>query len=470
MMVLTLEASTSAAKALLFDTEKGVIAVETEPYSPEIDSGGMQDAEQVYQATLRVGRKVAQGKDISAIAVSGIWHSIVACDSAMRPVTRTYAWTFTGASDICKNVRNDKYLTDLLYNRTGCMPNITYQPYTLLYLLENGLNLGDKLFLSQGGYNFYRMTGERIESDSIVSGMGFLNTHSKKYDNYVLDYIGIKEGQLGILVTYKDTFPLREDCANILGVAPGIPVVPPYPDGALNQVGSNAVRPGIMTFSVGTSAAIRLSTDTPLLSKPHSTWCYVGVESWLCGAATAGACNCINWFKDVVLKGKWSFAELEEQLLDTGETPVFLPFLFGERCPGWQDDRLGCLYDLKGNMDVTQLYRSICEGILFNVYQCYEALTNINGNPEQIIVSGGILNSKKWTQIAADILNQEISLAHTTQASALGGAALALYAAGGVKNVSDFSYDSYDMLSPRQNIREMYRKKYERYLYWYNKN
>jgi len=466
-LVLVLEASTSAAKALLYDSKQGIIAVENEPYSPDFDSGGRQDTEQVYQATLRAGRKAAGGRDVAAVAVGGIWHSITVCDSRMNPVERTHAWTFTKTTDICRSVRKDKAFTEEIYQNTGCYPNVTYAPYVLKYLRENGLTIHDKLLCSQGGYNFFRMTGERLETSCITSGMGILNIHTKQYDEHILGFAGVKAHQFAPLATYRDTRPLTKECADALGIAAGIPVVPAHSDGALNQLGNNAIAPDLMTFSVGTSAAIRLTTEKPVLSDPPATWCYVGVEGYMSGAATAGACNCVNWFKKTVLGDKYSFAELESGLLDNESTPVYLPFPFGERCPGWQDDRLGGFHGLSGGVSAPDMFAGICEGVLFNVYQCYEILTKIMGAPGQIFMSGGILNSPKWTQMAADIFEREITLSQMPQASVLGGAALALHAAGVLSDIRDCkSGGEESIIHPHPEAD--YSRKYARYLHWYH--
>ncbi|MDR1621136.1 MAG: hypothetical protein LBS00_02040, partial [Synergistaceae bacterium] len=75
MRVLVLEASTSAAKALVYDDEKGILSVESESYGPKIDSGGVHDARGVYDVCLRLGRKAVSGagakageKSIAAVA------------------------------------------------------------------------------------------------------------------------------------------------------------------------------------------------------------------------------------------------------------------------------------------------------------------------------------------------------------------------------------------------------------------
>lgn len=476
MQVLVLESSTGAAKAMLYDNETGVVEILTESYDSDIGGHGTLDAQKVYLATMRLGRRLAEGRNIRAVAVCGVWHSILACDENMTPVTPAYLWNFTGTGTISRKYRNDKNLSREIYRHTGCMPNITYQPYALMYMAENGLSFRGKYFASQAGYHFFRLTGKRRETRNIVSGMGFLDIHRLEYDELVADLCSVSPRQFGELVDYRATAFLNEEGAELLGLPIGLPVVPPHSDGALNQIGNGAMCPETMTFSVGTSAAIRLSTDQPVLSDPPATWCYVGVEGWISGAATNGACNCVDWFKKTMLQDRWSFEELEpglsdEKGRDIDASPIFLPFLYGERCPGWNDLRRGGFRNLNGTNNVGDLFRAVTEGVLFNVFQCYEILTKLAGTPEKIVLSGGILNSKAWTQMAADIFQREFVLSPNPHASLIGGVALALHAAGAIGHPNDFSYKEntagISMVSFRSEMADRYRHRFEKYLEYY---
>lgn len=474
MYILALETSTSAAKALLYHPEKGVVDVCTVPYPQTISSGGMQDTDAVFHLTLEAGKQVAAGKDIAGISVGGIWHSIAICNSDGTPALPTYTWTFTGTSQLCRDIRTDTNLSAQIYARTGCMPNVTYQPYTLRYLNSQGVDLTDKLLMSQASYNFLHMTNTRMETPCILSGMGLLNLHTRSYDTETLAFAGVSEAQFAPLGTYQNAMPLNLACAKLLGIKAGIPVVPPHADGALNQLGNGAIAPALMTFSVGTSAAIRLTTPTPILSNPPATWCYMGAEDYMSGAATAGACNCINWFKECMLRNQYSYAQLEKTLLDTeiapNHSPVFLPFLFGERCPGWQDERRGGFSHLNADTDIPAMYAAVCEGILFNIYHCFEILTALSGTPEKIMMSGGILNSQKWTQLAADIFHMPITISTEAQASMIGGAVLGMHVAGMLNNLSDFVDPSPSIVYPREGLSQYYREKFLNYLHYYQQN
>jgi len=103
----------------------------------------------------------------------------------------------------------------------------------------------------------------------------------------------------------------------------------------MNQIGDGAVKKGFMTFSVGTSGALRMISEKPVLPKEPSTWCYyLGEKMWIAGAATAGAGNCIDWFiENCDFSGGLNYEDLENQLgkVNIEYAPGFLPFLYGER-------------------------------------------------------------------------------------------------------------------------------------------
>ncbi|MGM9556671.1 MAG: FGGY-family carbohydrate kinase [Oscillospiraceae bacterium] len=430
MIVLALESSTSSAKAVLYDTSQGVLAVNSCAYPAEICAGGVSDTSAVTALTLETGAAISRGQSVEAVAVCGTWHSIGLCERALTQPGKTYSWDFLPPSGQCAQLRRDPVITDELYSRTGCMPHMTYPRHALRYLASQGLDLRRMQLISQGAYTFYRLTGEYRESISTVSGSGLLNIHTLQYDAFVLDWLGLKPEQLAPLATYRDVSPLTEEAAGRLGIAPGIPVVPAFPDGALNQFAAGSGTMGNMTLSIGTSAAIRMYTTAPKLPENHALWCYYGVDSWMSGAATAGAGNCVNWFMERVLGRTLRFSDLESQLWQMEDIPVFLPFLFGERCPGWNDARRGGFFEVQPEHGAAELYRGLLAGILCNLYQCYEAVCALSGAPEQIHVSGGILNSPGWTQMLANLFRHDLICANEPNMSTIGAAMLAARAAG----------------------------------------
>ncbi len=151
------------------------------------------------------------------------------------------------------------------------------------------------------------------------------------------------------------------------------------------------------------------------------------------------------------------------------DTPVFLPFIFGERCPGWNDDRRDGFVDLKDNHSPKDKYRALQSGIIFNLYQCYESLSKSLSEASDIYVSGGILNSKQWTQMLADIFDKEIKCEKIIDASSFGTIVLGMVNLGIYPSLKDYvkSEDSVKIVKPNKDRVDYYKKEYQRYLYWY---
>lgn len=465
--ILVLESSTTSAKGMLFDTETGKYVMESLPFTLDEDSS-LQNAETVYQQTMAVGRKIATGKKVDIIVLSGAWHSVMLTDEKRTPLTPVYVWSNTEASPLCKILRKDQEFTNWYYQRTGCMVSAIYPSFKLLMMKERGMDLTDKYIMGQGTYNTYKLTGEHVVMDSMLSGSGLMNTHQVDYDEEVLAYIGLRREQLGRIVTYKDTFPLVREAAVMLGLQPGIPVIPAGADGGFNQVGAKAVEPGIMTFSVGTSGAIRLSTDQPIIPEKPSTWCYRSPKNWLSGAATSGATNCVDWFKKKMFEPGTTYEEIEAGYCGREELPIFLPFLFGERSPGWDDGRFGGFLDVKPDHTRFDLYQSVLEGVLFNLYQCYEVISKINGVPKKVMLSGGILHSAHWTKLCVDLFNIPMTVSRIEHSSLMGG----VYLGAEILKVPVHEEKNQDLcdrrIDPDEKAHEKLMKRYARYRALYN--
>jgi len=471
MIALVLESSTTSAKAMLYSSEEGIVDVKAVPYDAKYNYDGMQDPEYVFSKTIEMGRLVSEGYHVDVIAICGVWHSVMACDKNMSPVSPVYSWSYTGAAELTSKLRQDEGYANDYYHRCGCMPHVTYTPFKLMHLKKQGMNLDDKYLCEQSTYNFFQLTGKYHSSHSLISGGGLLNINEKTYDQQILREIGISENQLGSLVTYKDTQPLNENGARLLGLKAGIPVIPPMADGAMNQVGAGALNPDrIMTLSVGTSAAIRMTTEQPLLPEEPSTWCYLSPSSWwISGAATAGACNCIDWaLKSLFPKGT-SHLDVQMNKVDFDDLPVFLPFIFGERCPGWKDERKAGFIDINNNHTNLDLYYSVMFGVLFNLFQCYEILCGLNGSPDRVKISGGILNSPIWTQICSDIFRKDLEIpgAGMEHASMMGGVVLASELFGELSDIGQYETETKEIVKYNPERHEEYMEYYQRYLHWY---
>lgn len=464
MWILALEASTTSAKAMLYDTVTGTWEEKTRPYGKMNCQEGLHDPDRVLNCMADIGREISRGKKADIISLSGAWHSVLLCTRELKPATPVYPWSATHAAKVCKRLRQDKAFVDEYYHRTGCMVNATYPLFKLLYLKEQGFATEQHFILDQGTYNNYRLTGQMASTRCLMSGSGLMNIHTREYDETYLDMAGLRKEQLARLTEWEDTVPLSKEGAVLLGQREGTPVILTNSDGGLNQIGVGAVKEDIMTFSAGTSGAMRLSTKAPVIPASKGTWCYLSPTGWLSGAATAGCCNCIDWFKNQVAGRQVTYKELEQDSSHIMNTPVFLPFLYGERCPGWDDERSGGFSRLRPRHTMTDMYRGVQQGVLFHLFHCYQILTRAAGIPEKIKLSGGILHSLIWSQMCADIFGRELEIDESKQSSLMGAVVLARVKTGGLSDIRDYTPEIKRIICPDLDKTRVYKDKFEEFL------
>ena len=479
MLILVLEASTASAKAMLYKSGEGIIGTLPRNYSADAGDTITFDADILMNETMLVGKELLEKKGIrrvDMITTCSIWsHSLLMLDRDKKPVSRLSTWADTKASSTTQEYRKDNLLYTSLYKRTGCPIHVTYTLWKYIHEKESGNTRMASFIASMPEYLFLKLTGEFAVSKSTASAGGFLNLHTLQWDEEALGLAGIKDSMLPKLVDSEYTAPLSKEAAGILGLDEGTPVLITGADGCMNQIAAGAFGDDIMSLSVGTSAAIRITTKKPVLADVPSTWCYVGVENmWIAGSATAGAGNCVDWISKKLLghSGRINLKELDkgaENTLLKGDAPIFLPFLAGERCPGWDDTKSAMMSGLRINHDIFDMYYSILEGVLFNLKQCYEITIPIVGyTPKLISISGGIEKSPFWLLMAASIFGLPVYVDGLMHASLLGAAYMGLKAAGEIASVKDIKPRMQKRCEPDLSKKAHYEKRFEMYIKQYN--
>ena len=478
MNILALEASTSSAKAVIYSDTKGIIAARDRAYDPNISNVVTQDPDGIYRALLDCGGSLLEshGKDIQgeidAIALCSTWHSLLITDKQGKPVDRILTWADNRSADIVNRYKKDTGLVNDIYKRTGCPAHTNFPLWKWMHFKENcDIDTTSLRLSSQSDYIFKRMTGDWGVSRSVASGSGFLNIHTLDWDEHILEFAGLAAEQLAPLQDPEYTAPLGAEAAEALNVREGIPVVITGPDGALNQVGAGAMGEGVMTMSVGTSGQSEWLLTTLNYPRFHQPGATILQRKKAGRAATSGAGNCVNWFVKTLNKNKYSYDDLESFIDETRlmDAPVFLPFMFGERSPGWEGSRLGGFTQLSGDHGLGQLYYAVLEGILLNIYQCYEILTQVGGVPHDIRISGGIENSKFWLQMAADIFQREIQTFDLEHSSTMGAIAMALKVLGSMNSLQDFKLKPRETIVPNRDKAKFYEHRFQKYLEWYHR-
>ncbi len=113
-----------------------------------------------------------------------------------------------------------------------------------------------------------------------------------------------------------------------------------------------------------------------------------------------------------------------------------LPYLTGERAPIWDEDAVASFYGLRLHHTCNHLLRAGLEAVVYSAHWVAEKVTHYTGQPERLIGSGGVLQHPVMRQVVADVFGVPLYYRSQVDASALGAAALALYAVGEWENLN----------------------------------
>ncbi|MBC7776875.1 MAG: gluconokinase [Phycisphaerae bacterium] len=416
-MVIALDIGTTNIKAVAFSAVGAALAAAERTNQTFASCAGWseQAPAKVFQNVLEVLShlllKMAQEHPMDkprAIVFSSAMHGLVAVDNAGLPLTNFMLWSDVRAVEEARVLRQKGGGGEDLYRRTGVPIHPMSPLVKLIWLRKNLPVLFQKThkFLGIKEFVWFRLTG-KFESDiSCASATGLMNLWKNEWDNEALAAAGISTEQLPILVSPTHT------AMSVLRMFPeGLPLIIGASDGALANLGSGATDSGQVAITVGTSAAIRMMTNTPILDEQMRTFCYrLDAKRCIVGGASNNGTNALEWLRTSVFQSSLSPEDFANQAMAVpagAEGLQFFPYLLGERAPLWDASARASFVGLTAQHTQAHFVRAVMEGVLINLKSIADLLEE--KTPIQTIhVSGGFAHNKLWVSMLGEVFQKEI--------------------------------------------------------------
>ncbi len=398
------------------------------------------DAEELIRRTVKcidaavegLGRR---GTDVSAVGVTTLVSNVVGVDRVGRTLTAVYAYADTRAEADARRLR-EELDEEEIHDRTGCRLHTSYLPARFHWLrrtraadfasVDRWLSIGELLSL--------RLFGRTAVSHSVASWSGLLDRRRMEWDQPLLDRLQVSPHQLSGLVDFAE--PLVGLAGRYAQRWPQLGKVPWFPaigDGAAANIGSGCVSSRRLALSVGTSSALRLVTEHPPERLPWGLWCYrVDRKRALPGGALTEGGNLYAWARQVLRLGRPEQIEQKvAAMAPDSHGLTVLPFLSGERSPGWAGHARGAFQGVTVGTTALDLLRAILEAVALRLALVFNKLAPISGHVEDVVAGGGAISrSPAWLQIMADAFGHPIRATETVETTSRGVGLLALESLG----------------------------------------
>lgn len=450
--MMGVDIGTTSTKAVLFSEEGRIIAkysVEYPLYTPT-PSTAEQDPDQIHRAVIKSIKETVkaapiEAKQIGCIAFSAAMHSLIAVDNAGNALTSSITWVDNRAAPWADKLKRELGGQEI-YRRTGTPIHPMSPLAKILWLRETQPVLFAKTakFISIKEYVFYRFFKHYVVDYSIASATGLFNLNTLDWDEKALAVAGITPQQLSTPVpTTYQLQGLDPVVAGQIGLSSETPIVVGANDGVLSNLGVNAIEPGVVAVTIGTSGAIRTVIDRPMTDPKGRIFCYALTDRhWVIGGPVNNGGITFRWVRDEFAAAEVETAKrlgidpyevltkIAERVTPGAEGLLFHPYLAGERAPLWNANARGSFFGLGMHHRKEHMIRAVLEGVIFNLYSVLLALEELMGTPTKIQATGGFARSGLWRQMMADIFNQEVFVPQSYESSCLGAAVLGLYARG----------------------------------------
>lgn len=449
-LILTIDIGTSSLRAMLFDQAAqavpGVEARAETPLRTTYDGGVELDPEALFGAVvaaiddllLQAG---SAASNIVAVAGATLVGAILGLDGADRPVTPIYTWADTRGAEAAARLRAELD-EPAVYERTGCPLRSSYAPAQLRWLKTSQPELWRRVrrWCGIADYLTLRLFGASAVSYSVASWSGMLDRRRLRWDPELLSASGVSVEQLSPLVDRdRPSVGLAPPWAARWPALAAIPWFPAVGDGVASSVGCGCVRPRQMALALGTSGAVRVMVEHDVERIPPGLWVYrVDRRRSLLGGALSEGGGVFAWLGETLaLAADPAVVEAELAALPPDAHGLtVLPFLAGERSPGWHGDARAVIAGLSLHTRPAEILRAGLEAVGYRFRLLVELARQGAPLASEIVASGGpIVASPAWAQIITDILQRPLHISAEPQATSRGVAVLTLEALGMINDL-----------------------------------
>jgi gluconokinase len=414
------------------------------------------------------------GRQMKGVATCTFVNNILGIDQNNRAVTPLTTYADTRADSEVAGLRADFDETQV-HDRTGCRFHPSYLPARFRWLARTQPDLFRQVarFVSIGEYMEAKLFGETAVSYSVASWTGLLNRSRLKWDSQLVAALPVKIEQLSPLTDANvPRHGLRPEFAARWPTLRNLPWFPAVGDGATANIGSGCISSARVALTIGTTSALRVVLNNPPDHLPSGLWCYrVDGRRALLGGALSEGGSVFAWMKGTLHLGNLS--ELESFLAGLepdGHGLTVLPFLAGERSPGWAGRARATIHGLTLATTPLDILQAGLEAVAYRIALVFELLRPVLSADPQVVASGGaLLHSPTWLKIITDVLGHPVSVSKVQEASGRGAALLALEELGALSTLEeapDFVSAAYP---PDPNLHARYRLAIERQQSLYEK-
>jgi glycerol kinase len=370
---------------------------------------------------------------VDAIGMDNQGETLLAWDRQTgKPVSRAIVWQDNRTKAVCDDLKS-RGGEDLTRSIAGLPLDPYFSASKMRWLIDhvddaktllkqNRLRLGtsDAFFLD-------RLSGNFATDVTTASRTSLMSLDSLQWDDDLLRLFGVP----------RDCLPDIRPTTGPFGNHGNTAITASMVDQAAALFGHGCENPGDakITFGTGAFALAITGTNRP----PPDDRKLLSTIAWQVGqdkptfAADGGvytAASAVNWARSLGLFSSYDEINSFTAPSALSRGIVFVPALSGLACPHWDRNATGLWIGLGLDTTRADMMQALLEGIALRSAEVVQAMADLLPLAKVISIDGGLANNPYFAQFLANALGRTVTLAASTELTALGTARMTLRGAG----------------------------------------
>jgi glycerol kinase len=452
--ILALDQGTTSSRAILFDRDQNMAAVEQKEFTQIYPHEGWveHDPMEIYSSQYAVmmellAKNDISPKDIAAIGITNQRETTIVWDKTTgRPIYNAIVWQCRRTSEIVDDLVKNKGLGNYIRKSTGLVPDAYFSGTKIKWILDHvegsreRARKGELLFGTVDTWLAWKLSGGAVHATDYTNASRTMIFDIRKleWDAKLLEALDIPSEMLPAVYPSGHVF----GSANIQGTE--IPIAGMAGDQQSALFGQCCFEKGDTKNTYGTGCFLLMNTGHEAYESRNGLLTTIAaglgnkVHYALEGSVFVGGAV-IQWLRDEMrfLTESSDSEYYAGKVNDTGGV-YLVPAFTGLGAPYWDMYARGCIVGLTRGTKRHHIIRAAEESIAYQSMDLVRAMEKDTGlTLKELKVDGGACRDKFLMQFQADIINGVIRRPVIRETTALGAAYLAGITTGFWKSLDD---------------------------------
>jgi len=440
-LILAIDQSTSATKAILFDAKGKVLDQATRSHRQIYPQPGWveHDAEEIWKNVLAVIGEIAKRNrrklaKLAALSITNQRETVLVFDRQTgKPLHHALVWQDRRGDTLCAQLKKQGHDASAR-RKTGLKIDTYFSASKACWLVENQPGLAAKLkrgaavVSTMDAYLVHRLTGGAVFATDFTNASRTLlfDIGKLKWDAELCKLFKVPLSALPEVRESAAQFG-ETDAGGLLPKR--VPIIGVMGDSQASLFAQRCYQPGMAkaTFGTGTSVILNIG-DRMRVSKQGAVtalaWVWQGQPTYGFEGIINFSAATIEWLKNQLglIQNAGEVEKLALSVADNGGV-YLVPAFAGLSAPYWSPEARAAIVGMTPHTNKAHIVRAALESIAYQIRDVLDMMrTDAKVTLQSLHADGGPTRNQLLMQFTADLTRAEIKVAAVAESSAWGAA------------------------------------------------